>query len=155
MNSTADRLTKKVYLLSPIIIGNRNKSFSNPCMYNPYLLDDDTHQSRLLVELMTHMQCESKPIANKRESLLPIVTNGYNFLSKLTFLLQLLPMVIPGTHLHVIYLHDTPYYSYNGSTLLLSLDIQWKILYLALTCTKISIYNVLAYNSALNPSHNC
>ena len=53
------------------------------------LLDDVTHQSyphsRLLVELMTHIQCESKPIANNGENLLPIVTNGYNFLSKLTF----------------------------------------------------------------------
>ena len=53
------------------------------------LLDDVTHQSyphsRLLVELMTHIQCESKPIANNEENLLPIVTNGYNFLSKLTF----------------------------------------------------------------------
>ena len=93
INATADCLTKKVYLLSPIIIGNGNKSSPKPCMscipaiLN--LLDDVTHQSylhsRLLVELMTHIQCESKPIANNGENLLPIVTNGYNFLSKLTF----------------------------------------------------------------------
>ena len=73
INSTTDCLTKKVYLLSPIIIGNGNKSSSNPCMSSIHailnLLDDVTHQSylhsRLLVELMTHSQCERKPIVNQ------------------------------------------------------------------------------------------